>query len=65
MLMALILIIVSNENVVLDPKTKEYVKATDINGWYLKIRNPGRTNMSSRGNRGFARPERSRSGRSY
>ena len=57
--------IVSKENIVLDPKTKEYVKAADMNGWYLKIRNPGRTNMSSRGNRGVARPERPRSGRSY
>jgi len=57
--------IVSNENIVLDPKTKEYVKATDINGWYLKIRNPGRTNMSSRGSRGVNRPERSRSGLRY
>ena len=32
--------IVSSEKVVLDQKTEKYVKAKDINGWYLKIRNP-------------------------
>ena len=32
--------IVSDEKVVLDQKTQEYVKARDINGWYVKIKNP-------------------------
>ena len=32
--------IVSNENVVLDEKTEKYIKARDINGWYIRTRNP-------------------------
>ena len=32
--------IVSDEKVVLNQETKEYVKARDINGWYIKIKNP-------------------------
>ncbi|MBE77334.1 MAG: hypothetical protein CMG41_06330 [Candidatus Marinimicrobia bacterium] len=39
--------IVSKEKVVLDPKTEEYIKAKDINGWYLKVRNSGRSSSIS------------------
>ena len=31
--------IVSNEKVVLDEKTEQYIKARDINGWYIKTQN--------------------------
>lgn len=52
--------IVSKENVVLDLKTEENVKATDMNGWYLKIRNPGRTNSVSILDQQFIGPLNSR-----
>jgi len=52
--------IVSKENVVLDPKTEEYVKARDMNGWYLKVRNPGRTTSISSVDQDFIGPRRSR-----
>ena len=52
--------IVSKENVVLDPKTQQNVKARDINGWYLKIRNPGRTGSLSISNQQFIGPRNTR-----
>ncbi len=52
--------IVSKENVVLDLKTDENVKATDMNGWYLKVRNPGRANSVSILEQQFIGPRNSR-----
>ena len=52
--------IVSKENVVLDQKTDKYVKARDMNGWYLKIKNPGRTSSISSINPSFIGPHNSR-----
>ena len=54
------ILIVSKENVVLDPKTEEYVKARDMNGWYLKVRNPGRTSSISSVDQDFIGPHSSR-----
>ena len=53
--------VVSKENVVLDPKQDEYVKARDMNGWYIKIRNPGRNSSVSTLNQDFIGPNNSRS----
>jgi len=53
--------IVSKENVVLDQKTDKYVKARDMNGWYLKIKNPGRTSSISSIHPSFIGPHNSRS----
>ena len=53
--------IVSKENVVLDQKTDKYVKARDMNGWYLKIKNPGRTSSISSINPSFIGPHYPRS----
>ena len=50
------ILIVSKENVVLDSKTDEYVKARDINGWYIKIKNPGRSSSISSINQDFIGP---------
>jgi hypothetical protein len=55
--------IVSNEKVVLDPKTDKFVKARDMNGWYLKTRNPGRTSSVSAIDPSFIGPYSSRSHR--
>ena len=52
--------IVSKENVVLDPKTQQNIKARDMNGWYLKIRNPGRTSSLSISNQQFIGPRNTR-----
>jgi hypothetical protein len=52
--------IVSKEKVVLDPKTEEYIKARDINGWYLKVRNPGRSSSISSVDQNFIGPRGSR-----
>jgi len=53
--------IVSKEDVVLDQKTDKYVKARDMNGWYLKIKNPGRTSSISSIHPSFIGPHNSRS----
>jgi len=55
--------IVSNEKVVLDPKTDKFLKARDMNGWYLKTRNPGRTSSVSAIDPSFVGPYSSRSHR--
>ena len=55
--------IVSKENVVLDQKTDKYVKARDMNGWYLKIKNPGRTSSISSINPSFIGPHYPRTNR--
>ena len=52
--------IVSKENVVLDPKTQQNVKARDMNGWYLKIRNPGRSSSISISDQQFIGPRNTR-----
>jgi hypothetical protein len=57
------ILIVSNEKVVLDPKTDKFVKARDMNGWYLKTRNPGRTSSVSAIDPSFIGPYSSRSHR--
>ena len=54
------ILIVSKENVVLDPKTQQNVKARDMNGWYLKIRNPGRTSSISISGQQFIGPRNTR-----
>ena len=48
--------IVSDEKVVLDQKTQEYVKARDINGWYVKIKNPSFSRSVSAVNNDFIGP---------
>jgi len=53
--------IVSKEDVVLDQKTDKYVKARDMNGWYLNIKNPGRTSSISSIHPSFIGPHNSRS----
>ena len=53
--------IISKEKVVLDQKTDKYVKARDMNGWYLKIKNPGRTSSISSIDPSFVGPHNSKS----
>ena len=48
--------IVSDEKVVLDQKTDEYIKARDINGWYVKIKNPSSLRSVSTFNNDFIGP---------
>ena len=48
--------IVSDEKVVLDQKTDEYTKARDINGWYVKIKNPSSLRSVSTFNNDFIGP---------
>jgi hypothetical protein len=55
------ILIESTEEVVLDPKTDKYVKARDMNGWYLKIKNPGRTSSISSIDPSFVGPHNSKS----
>ena len=52
--------IVSKEKVALDPKTQQNVKARDMNGWYLKIRNPGRSSSVSISDQQFIGPRNTR-----
>ena len=56
--------IVSDEKVVLDQKTDEYVKARDINGWYFKIKNPSSSRLTSSRSTDFIGPHSYASGRS-
>ena len=49
--------IVSVENVVLDQKTKEYVKARDINGWYFKIKNSSSSQITLDNKNSFIGPK--------
>jgi len=48
--------IVSNEKVVLDKETEQYVKARDINGWYIKTKNPSTFQTISSNSRYFIGP---------
>jgi hypothetical protein len=48
--------IVSNEKVVLDEETEQYVKARDINGWYIKTKNPSTLQLVSSNSRYFIGP---------
>ena len=48
--------IVSNEKVVLDEETEQYVKARDINGWYIKTKNPSTLQSLSSNSRYFIGP---------
>jgi len=48
--------IVSNEKVVLDKETEQYVKARDINGWYIKTKNPSTFQAISSNSRYFIGP---------
>ena len=48
--------IVSNEKVVLDEETEQYVKARDINGWYIKTKNPSTLQSVSSNSRYFIGP---------
>ena len=48
--------IVSDEEVVLDEKTDQYVKARDINGWYIKVQNSSMIQLSSNSKKNFIGP---------
>tara|TARA_B100001094_G_scaffold207382_1_gene201254 strand:- start:873 stop:1412 length:540 start_codon:yes stop_codon:yes gene_type:complete len=49
--------IVSDEKVVLDEKTDQYVKARDINGWYIKVQDPSMIQLSSYSDQHFIGPQ--------
>ena len=49
--------IVSNEKVVLDEKTEQYIKARDINGWYIKTQNSSAVQSVSSNNGYFIGPQ--------
>ena len=49
--------IVSDEKVVLDEKTDQYVKARDINGWYIKVQDPSMIQLSSFSDQHFIGPQ--------
>ena len=49
--------IVSDEKVVLDEKTDQYVKARDINGWYIKVQDPSMIQLTSNSNQYFIGPQ--------
>ena len=49
--------IVSDEKVVLDEKTNQYVKARDINGWYIKVKDPSMVQLSSFSDQNFIGPQ--------
>ena len=49
--------IVSNEKVVLDENTEQYIKARDINGWYIKTQNSSAVQSVSSNNGYFIGPQ--------
>ncbi len=49
--------IVSDEKVVLDKKTDQYVKARDINGWYIKVQDPSMIQFTSNSDQHFIGPQ--------
>jgi hypothetical protein len=49
--------IVSNEKVILDENTEQYIKARDINGWYIKTQNSSAVQSVSSNNGYFIGPQ--------